>query len=118
MPITWPAGVPADPLAQSVQEAAPELMLRSAMDAGPAKQRRRFTANVRPLRFTVPMTRAQAATFDAWFLATLQGGALAFDLTHPRTLATVSARFTEPPAYAFEPGGTTLQVSCSLEVLP
>ncbi len=97
----WPATLPDEPLLAGYRERAPKTALRTEMDAGPAKQRNRFTAGVRPFGFTMDLTRAQVDTLDAFFITTLEGGTLAFDWTHPRTLAAVSFRFVaiETPEY-------------------
>lgn len=121
MSITWPVGVPSQPLSTSIQEAGIGGALRTPMETGPAKQRRRYTAEARALRFAIPMTRAQSVLFEAWFDATLGAGVLPFEFTHPRSQATVTLRFIAgPDAYQiqWEPGGQTVQVACSCEVMP
>jgi hypothetical protein len=75
----WPASLPQSYLLIGQTEQAPNLMLRTQMDAGPAKTRKRFTAGVRMLRVRWLMTRAQKDTFDAFYRETLGGGALRFD---------------------------------------
>jgi hypothetical protein len=120
MSITWPSGVPDEPLSASIEEGARNTVLRSPMETGPAKQRRRFRAGPRPISFAIPMTRAEVGTFEAWFEDTLADGALSFDFTHPRSQATVTLRFIggQPPRYQWEQGGQTVQVMCTCEVLP
>ncbi len=43
---TWPATLPA-PALSSLRETPPDNLIRTQMDKGPAKVRRRTTANVR-----------------------------------------------------------------------
>ena len=117
--VAWPASLPDEPLLAGYRETAPATGLRTQMDAGPAKQRNRFTAGVRSFKFTMDVTRAQVETFDSFFKDTLKGGTLAFDWTHPRTLAAVSFRFdaTKPPSYE----GVSQQdwrIPLELEILP
>lgn len=70
------------------------------MDVGPAKLRRRATADVtRYEPVSLLMSRTQLATFDAFYTTTLLHGALTFEWTHPRTGNTVDARLTGAPTY-------------------
>ena len=114
----WPASLPQDVLVEGYEETFPELALRTEMDAGPAKVRRRFTAGVRTLNVMSAMTRTQVATLDTFFATTTQGGALQFDWVHPRTGSAAALRFTRPPMTAPEPGGQRWRVELELEVLP
>lgn len=113
----WPVSLPQRPLIRKLQEVAPELRLRTNMDAGPAKMRRRFQAGVRPFVVSMVLTGAQVETLDAFFGTTLQGGTLRFDFTHPRTGVTGEFRFVEPPQYSgVSPG--TYEASMQLELMP
>lgn len=114
----WPASLPQDVLVEGYDEAMPDLALRTEMDAGPAKVRRRFTAGVRTFKVGSAMTRAQVATLDTFFVTTVQGGALSFDWTHPRTQAAATFRFTRPPRTAPEAGGQRWRVELELEIMP
>jgi len=75
----WPASLPQSYLLLGGSETAPNLILRTQMDAGPAKTRKRFTAGVRQMRVQWLMSRSQKDTFDAFYRVTLGGGALPFD---------------------------------------
>jgi hypothetical protein len=112
---SWPS-LPA-PLANGVQESFADNLHRTPMDIGPAKVRRRTTANPRPLSFNMLLSKAQLSTLETFYNSTVSGGALAFDMTHPRTGATVSCRFLQPPAFS-SVNGLYFTVSVSLEVLP
>jgi hypothetical protein len=87
------------------------------MEQGPAKVRRRFTAGVRNLGFELLLTVSELATLDTFFNTTTYGGSLSFDYTHPRTLASVTARFTSSPQYVAI-DKDNYSVSVELEVLP
>jgi hypothetical protein len=95
----------------------PDTVLRTQMDAGPAKVRRRFTAGVEPTRASVLLTKAESATFRTWFRDTLLDGSLAFEHTHPLTAATATFRFTAPPQYRME-SQRGISWELPLEVLP
>ncbi len=113
---TWPVTLPDDVL-QGYLEGFGETLLRTTMDAGPAKQRRRFTAVARPFQVTIELTRDQVAIFDDFFTTTLAGGSLAFDWTHPRTGAAVEFRFTEEPDLRHHVGNLW-RAPLKLEILP
>ena len=109
----WPASLPF-PAVNSLKESPPDNTMRSQMDKGPEKMRRRTTANVRPLSFTLNLTPALVNTLDAFYIS-VEGEV--FDYTHPRTLAAVKARFTAPPDY-MEKEATIYDASISLEIMP
>jgi hypothetical protein len=78
MPITWPAGLPQYFDGTSFTEARQSGALRSPMDAGPAKLRRRFTAVSVNLDGTMLLEPAQAALLETFHRLTLAEGTLAF----------------------------------------
>lgn len=94
----WPGVLPRVPLLGTV-ETAPDLVVRTQMDAGPAKLRRRFTAGVRTFDAEFLLSEAQVAALDDFYVTATAGGSVRFDHVHPRTDATVEMRFTAPPAY-------------------
>ncbi len=113
---TWPATLPGF-MKDGWTEEAPKTALRTEMDAGPAKVRRRFSAGVRPFSGQLKVTGVQLAALDDFYLDDCQGGAVAFDFPHPRTGLTVSARFAEPPKYQAL-GGLFYSAAVKLEILP
>jgi hypothetical protein len=116
----WPSNVPLAFLNNSYQESFASNLLRSDMDSGPAKVRRRTSAGVRPLEGQLLLSGAERAVIEAFFTNTLRSGALPFSATHPRTGASILLRFVEPPAYGDFPTATEAYytVSLKLEVLP
>lgn len=112
---TWPSKF--CPLMGSFQESPPNNTIRSTMDRGPAKVRRRTTANVRPISFNVFVRNADMQEFDDFYAIDTFSGADEFDFIHPRTKESVKARFVEPPSYG-DRSGIGYQVSVSLEILP
>lgn len=112
----WPGSLPAAPLLGH-RETAPEMVVRTEMDAGPAKLRRRFTAGVRTLEIPLVLSDAQVQALDDFYVTTLAGGTLRFDHKHPRTAAVVKYRFIARPQYDLitpSKWRTTLR----LEILP
>ena len=84
------------------------------MDKGPAKVRKRTSANTRNLSFTLKILPPLVETLDTFYETY---GADEFDYTHPRTGAAVKARFKEPPNYS-EQGGVLYNCEISLEIMP
>ncbi|MBI3441732.1 MAG: hypothetical protein HY052_08055 [Proteobacteria bacterium] len=113
----WPDALPAYPLLEGFHEMVPKTALRTDMEQGPAKVRLRTTAAVRGMTLNYLMSKAQVTALETFYLATLQGGALAFDFIHPRSNAAVSCRFVRPPEYSTS-NGNFFTVAIALEVLP
>ena len=74
-------------------------MLRSTVDAGPPKVRRRFTANVGIVTCRYSLTKAQLVIFDNFFFGPAGGGSVAFEWPHPWKHVTVRVRFREVARY-------------------
>lgn len=110
----WPAQF--CPVINSLQETPPDNVIRSSMDKGPAKVRRRTTANVRPISFRMILSKADTEVLDDFYTTDTFSGADEFDFTHPRTGAAVKARFVQPPTY--QNRSTMYEAQVSLEILP
>ena len=77
--ITWPADLPRRQLLEGYSEAPPARAIRSAVDVGPAKVRRRYTGGARRVTCSVLLqSRAQKAALDTFYDTTLQSGVLPF----------------------------------------
>lgn len=117
MAAVWPPSLPQVPLAEAFDEQLPDVVLRTEMDAGPAKTRRRFAVGVGTLAVPMFLDEAQQVTFDDFYTNTLAGGALRFEFTHPRTRVTRELRTLNPVALPKrKPNLFRLQMQ--LEVLP
>ena len=81
----WPISLPRAPRLDTLAETFPSTVLRTQMDAGAAKARRRFTAGVRNFNVQFDMTRGQVGIFNDFFLNTIAGGALPYQWMNPRT---------------------------------
>ena len=114
--VAWPQGLPQAPLIGHL-ERAPNLVVRTSMDAGPAKVRRRFTAGVRALTVTLILDDTQRMTLDQFFVETLAGGALSFDFRVPSTGQTKRVRIVGPPEYGLITP-SKWRARLDLEVLP
>jgi len=116
MPISWPGTLPQTPTTGGYEEAPPDLTIRTEMDAGQAKRRRRFTAGPREFSVSFVLTKAQVATLDTFYVTTLKGGSLSFDWFHPRTGAAGEFAFVGRPNYRESDGGW--EAGMKLEQLP
>jgi hypothetical protein len=103
---TWPADLPDHLLVEGYGESPPDTSIRTTMEAGVAKVRRRFTYAARPIAGALSLTRAQVESLDVFYRTDTQSGALRFSWRHPRfaNLTAVQMRFTAAPRYeALEP---------------
>ena len=114
---SWPGTLPEELFVSGYGQAFPDITIKSNVDAGPAKVRRRFTAGVSPVTGTMIMTAAQLVILDTFFNTTLLGGSLRFSWTKPPAHSVAcEMRFTEVPSWTKVEGD--YEVSLSFEVLP
>jgi hypothetical protein len=66
-------------LAPGYDEQPPDERIRTPMDVGPAKLRRRASAGVQPIKGTIRCSSTQRTTCDDFYRTTLSGGVLQFD---------------------------------------
>lgn len=112
----WPLSLPQEPDIGHIEE-APNNLLRTQMDVGPPKVRRRYTAAVRSVEMPLELDDAQTTTLHDFFTTTLKDGADLFDWKLPRTGGAVTFRFVKPPKYeCIHP--KRYQTVLSLEILP
>jgi len=117
MPSAWPASLPQYVDQGGYTETPPAVALRSDMDAGAAKVRRRFTDAPRFFSISVQIDDTQRATLDTFYVTTLVGGTLSFDWVHPITRASAEFRFMSPPTYVAL-SGLVFRATLPLELLP
>lgn len=121
MPLaTWPVGLPVDPLTEGYDESFADVVLRTAMEAGPPKKRPRSSAAVKPLTVKFDLTRAQVAILEDFHWITLGRGALNFEFMHPRKQVTVEVGFMRAPKTSpvRSSHGARWDAVCELEVYP
>lgn len=120
MPV-WPVSLPQKQFI-GLSEQREDARVRTEMDAGPAKMRRRFTAASRLFSIPIALDGQQRQDFDTFYITTLQEGVLSFDWEDPVNDATVTFRFREPPELRLIVGGTTTtrrwRGVIALEILP
>ena len=118
MTAVWPPSLPQSPLGDSFAEQPPNLIVRSPMDVGPAKVRRRSTAGVSRLQMAFRLTPAQLATFRTFLHNDIQDRALQFTWVHPVTGVAGSFRIVEQPTWEPISGGLAWKLTLALEMLP
>lgn len=117
----WPVTLPIEPLVRGYSESAPNLLLRTEADQGPARVRRKCTAVPWTFNVTMNMTATQASAFDTFVRTTLQGGALRFEFTNGRTGDTEEVRMvpiSQQMMYSVRRTGATWEIAFILEALP
>ncbi len=119
---TWPADLPQYFEADSYSYEPGSGVIRTQMDAGPPKVRRRFTAVYNVHRGAMIMSRTQFTTYFQPFVdTTLGGGVLEFIFPNPIDDGdtTIDARFIIPtgqaPYVATPFQSSALKVSFALE---
>jgi len=118
MATLWPATLPQSPLIAGLAEDPQDVSVRTQMETGPAKIRRRFTAEIRNIVYPLLLTTAQVETLDVLYYTTLEGGSLPFTHLHPRTGATVDYRFLEKPGPYTPLSHNKWSAELQLEILP
>lgn len=114
---TWPSSLPDYPEIDGYQESKQDGAVRTQMDAGPPKQRRRFSATITEFDAVFLLDDSEIDTLETFYETTLEEGTLSFDWTHPRKGTTQLFEFRGP--YQVSAIGADLfRVTCPLRVLP
>jgi|SaaInlStandDraft_3_1057020.scaffolds.fasta_scaffold35421_2 hypothetical protein len=113
---TWPGTLPS-PIADGYQEIMADNAIRTQMDVGLAKVRKRSTAA--PVRFQLAynMTATQVTTLETFFNTTINDGVDQFTMANPRTTVSENFRITAPPQITIS-SGTNYRVVITMERLP
>lgn len=119
---SWPGTLPQEVLA-NVSRTRQSGRIRSQMDAGPAKQRARFTATTKNYDASIIVNGVQLETFYTFYEDTLANGTDSFTWTDPFSDASQTLRFREEPEDtllkpASSPNDRLYSISLPLEVLP
>ena len=112
----WPSGLPDELLQSGYSQSSPDTTLKTEMEVGPAKIRRRSTAQTYPVKGTMKLTEAQLGTLRTFYETTLLGGSLRFSHKDPVSLTAKEFRFTAPPSWTMSNGFYVVQLE--FEVLP
>lgn len=117
MAVTWPSTLPA-PLLSGYQFAPDATTIKTDMDSGPARVRRRYTSGNTPVQATWVFTTLQLAIFEAWFVQQAFSGAAWFSIPLRNGLGrqTVTARIPSGTYTAAMAEGGNWKLSAALEV--
>lgn len=121
MSIVWPPSLPQELRIADHGATFPLGAIRTQMDAGPAKVRKRFTAAPVPHTGSLLVTGTQLQTLWDFWTDSLGMGADEFEWVDPRTGDAAMVRFTEPPRTnprAPRAAGRYWNVTLSIEVMP
>ncbi len=92
--IYWPELLPPTLLLAGLSMQPQGNVIRTAMDAGPKKARRRYTARTVAYSGKQLFDAAELAVFEQFYHTVLADGVLRFNFTDPITLKTAEFRFT------------------------
>jgi len=113
--IVWPDYLPVTMLMEGLTVTRQSNIIRTQMDAGPGKTRRRYTASVKRFAGKIILNESQRRHFDEFYRIILADGVLRFNFTDPQTLETGEFRFAQEPVEISVDG--LFEISMSLERL-
>lgn len=118
----WPVSLPTAMRIRDLNGAFGDGMIRTQMDAGPAKQRPRSTAAPKPYSGSLIMSGTQLQTLVAFHQTTLSMGSDEFEWKDPLTGSAAMVRFTSTPRVVslapLASGAEQWQVNVDIEVMP
>lgn len=112
----WPSGLPDELLQPGYSQSSPDTALKTEMEVGPAKVRRRATAQPYPVKGILKLTESELGTLRTFYETTLIGGSLRFSHKDPVSLTAKELRFTAPPSWTMSNGFYVVQLE--FEILP
>jgi hypothetical protein len=99
----YPASLPQQAFLRAKDERQAGV-LRSQMDSGAPKTRKLFTAVIRNIEIAMTLNGSQRATFDTFFITTINDGADSFTILDPLDDGTITVRFKKPPVWSLISG--------------
>ena len=117
MAATWPASLQQVLNEQGFTYEIGDTAIRSEMETGMPKVRRRFTKPINKLSCSILLNISQYSTFSVFFNTTLNGGVNTFNFNNPLSASTSEFRFITPPQIS-PLGGQVFQVSMQWEEIP
>jgi hypothetical protein len=114
---TWPGSLPQTPLLQGFSQQLEDNLLRTEMDAGKDKVRRRFTAGIMPVKISMVLATAQKDILITFFDTTVTGGADEFDWDDHLNGGVVQYRFLSPSSFR-RLSGAYWSADMELEIVP
>lgn len=112
---TWPASLVIS--RTGFKESLANNSMRSKMETGPEKVRRRTTANSYPVSFNLFLNDDQLEDLKEFYNVETYSGSIQFDFINPSNGQALTARFSETPP-SWTPNADNWDASVSLEILP
>lgn len=113
--ITWPVTIPQKPIPEGYSVKGKDLVIRTQMDEGDIKVRKRFSDNTEFREVSFIMDTTQKNVFKSFYENTT-GGALRFDWVDPEDGVTVYEwRFASTPSYMIIGNGLWWKISFTIE---
>jgi len=91
--IFWPETLPSTLLMEGLSAKRNSSVIRTQMDAGPKKARRRYTASTKTFTGRMILDDGQRSVLDQFYHTALADGVLRFNFTDPQTLEVAEFRF-------------------------
>ena len=113
--IFWPDGLPSDFLAEGLEIRPQSNVIRTKMDAGPNKARRRYTARTVIFSGKQRFDDGELEVFERFYQTVLADGVLRFNFKDPIGGESAEFRFTED--YSVIEIGGLFEVTLPLERL-
>ncbi|MCL2181025.1 MAG: hypothetical protein FWB83_07845 [Treponema sp.] len=113
--IFWPDILPKTLLMEGLSAKRNSNVVRTQMDAGPNKTRRRYTASVKLFTGKMLLDETQRLELQKFYRTVLADGVLRFNFTDPQTLEIGEFRFTED--YTELSAGGMYEISMTMERL-
>ena len=113
--ITWPETLPNTLLMEGLEAKRSSNVVRTKMDAGPNKTRRRYTATTKNFTGKILLNKGQREELEQFYRIALADGVHRFNFTDPQTLESAEFRFTDD--YTEHSAGGFFEVTLPLERL-
>lgn len=93
--IMWPTSIPQLLRLDGQKAQRKNNVIRTQMDAGPSKARKRYTVSEKLFEGTIIVTEEERQILENWYRDTLGDGTLRFAMKDPQSLQLSEFRFTE-----------------------
>ena len=117
MAVPWPSQLQQNLLEPSFNFKYGDSRLRTNMDVGLAKVRRRSTREIDTASGSIHLKYADYMTFKNFYKTSINGGVTPFDIIHPIEQVTATFRFVSAPTIR-SIGGGVFEVSMEWEEMP
>lgn len=113
----WPTGLPQKLNQSGFSNTLPDNVIRSDMDVGPNKVRRRDVSAPEPIRGSITVTESEYSLFVTFFNTTLASGSIPFDWVHPITGDSAEFLFVNTPSISAR-SGDHYTITLDMEIQP